>query len=144
MSQNEIQPKVFVHAMIPATPADTQRAIVDWRGQLPSIEHGQGTYEETLTQVGREKLGVPFLSVQSREYTLENSNTDRHHHIVYSAKISSHDVDAIPRNMRLDRPRLKQQNALFAAARHLTLKVKEGVINSYYDATIYGNYLPRH
>ncbi len=144
MSQNETYPKVFVHAMIPATPTDTDRAIVTWRGQLPYTEHDQGTYEDTLAQVGREKLSLPFLSVQSRNYALENTVNDENHHIVYAAKISSHDIATLPHSMRLDQPRIKQQNALFAAARHLTIKVKEGVINSYYDATIYGNYLPRH
>lgn len=139
-------PRTLIHAFVPASPSDTNRAIVTWRGTLPAIEHnGQGgTHEDTLNRLARTSLNTSFLSVKARNFELEAEQSDSpDHHIVYTSKATASDI--VPtRGQRLDQPRIRQRNLLAAATRHLFMISKEGIINSYYDATIYGNYLPRH
>jgi hypothetical protein len=144
MSHNETS-RTIIHALVPASPADSERVVVNWRGTLPQAEHtpGSGTFEDTLNSIGQAALGLNFLSVRNRDFAREAEYADSvDHHIIYASKISASDVE-LPKTIRLDKPRIKPQNALAAAARHLMLLTKETAINAYYDATIYGNYLPR-
>lgn len=143
MLRSEIPRTTKIHAVIPATPGDAKRAIVNWRGETPHTEHTHGTHEETLASIGLGNLDFPFLSVKRRMYDLEKNFDDDSRHIVYETKATAKDLDSLPFSLRVDTVRTKSQPLLVAAAKHLFASTKRAAVNSYYDATIYGNVMPR-
>ncbi len=59
------QPTIF--ALVPH-PDDPSRYATDSKGKYPSKTHDQdaGTYEKTLSLIGQEQLGLPYLSADAR------------------------------------------------------------------------------